>query len=80
MGIHEDSLDCIYDTVSDCAKISKWAGGIGFHISSISSKGSKIKGTGGESSGIGTMLKVFNETKSLCKWGGKHVGIFCSLS
>lgn len=61
MGV-EDSIDGIYKAVSDCAKISKWAGGIGFHASSIRPRGSYISGTNGTSTGIIPMLKVFNTT------------------
>jgi len=58
----EDSIDGIYKTITDCAKISKWAGGIGIHTSEIRGKGSKIKGTQGITSGIIPMLRVYNET------------------
>jgi len=63
-----DSIDSasdnkgIYKTISDCAVISKWAGGIGVHISNIRSKGTKIRGTNGKSDGIIPMLKVYNDT------------------
>lgn len=52
----------IYKTISDCAAISKWAGGIGVHISNIRSKGTRIRGTNGKSDGIIPMLKVYNDT------------------
>lgn len=58
----EDSIDSIYKNISDCAKISKWAGGIGVHISGIRAKGSRIRGTNGLSDGIIPMLKVYNNT------------------
>ena len=58
----EDSIDGIYKLLSDCAKISQNAGGIGMHIHDIRCKGSYIKGTGGVSNGIVPMLRVFNET------------------
>ena len=57
-----DSVDGIYKTISDCAKISKWAGGIGVHISNIRCKDSYIRGTGGRTDGIIPMLKVYNHT------------------
>lgn len=57
-----DSISSIYKTISDCAKISKWAGGIGVHISNVRSKGTTIRGTNGTSDGIIPMLKVYNET------------------
>lgn len=58
----EDSIDGIYKTITDCAKISKLAGGIGVHISNIRAKNSIIRGTNGQSDGIIPMLKVYNET------------------
>lgn len=58
----EDSIDGIYNTITDCAKISKWAGGIGVHISNVRPKGSYIKGTGGKTDGIIPMMKVYNAT------------------
>jgi ribonucleotide reductase alpha subunit len=58
----EDSIDGIYDTIKRCAKISKFAGGIGLHVSNIRAQGSIIRGTNGNSNGIVPMLKVFNET------------------
>ena len=57
-----DSISGIYKCLSDCAHISKWAGGIGIHASSIRAAGSKIYGTNGVSNGLTPMLKVFNET------------------
>jgi ribonucleotide reductase alpha subunit len=56
-----DSIEGIFKTATDCAKISKVGGGIGLHISNIRSKGSMIRGTNGVSDGIIPMLKVFNE-------------------
>lgn len=58
----EDSINGIFKCISDCAQISKAAGGIGFNISNIRSKNSYIHGTGGYSNGILPMLKVFNNT------------------
>jgi len=58
----EDSLEGIFKTISDTAQISKWAGGIGIHISNVRSHGSRIKSTNGKSDGIIPMLKVYNET------------------
>lgn len=57
----EDSIDGIFKTITDCAKISKVAGGIGVHISNIRGKGSLIRGTHGTSDGIIPMLKVYND-------------------
>jgi ribonucleoside-diphosphate reductase alpha subunit len=58
----EDSITGIYKNLSDCAQISKWAGGIGLHISNIRSKDVLIRGTNGITGGIVPMLKVYNET------------------
>lgn len=55
-----DSIDSIFNTVKDCARISKHAGGIGLHIHNIRSKGSRIRSTNGVSDGLVPMLKVFN--------------------
>ncbi len=57
-----DSIMGIYDTLKDCALISKYSGGIGLHIHDIRAKGSLIKGTNGTSNGIVPMLRVFNDT------------------
>ena len=58
----EDSVEGIYKTITDCAQISKWAGGIGVHISNIRSKNAYIRKTGGKSNGLIPMLKVYNDT------------------
>lgn len=57
-----DSIDEIFKTLANTASISKWAGGIGLHISNIRSKDSLIRGTNGKSTGIIPMLRVFNAT------------------
>lgn len=57
----EDSIEGIFNTYTNCAKISKLGGGIGVHISNVRAKGSVIKGTNGHSDGIIPMLKVYNE-------------------
>lgn len=62
LGMESDSIDGIYNTVKDCAKISKWAGGIGLHIHNVRGTGSHIRGTNGTSNGIIPMLRVFNMT------------------
>ena len=73
----EDSIDGIYETLSDCAKISKHAGGIGLHIHNVRAKGSPIQGTNGTSNGLIPMLKVFNETaRYVDQGGGKRNGSF----
>jgi ribonucleoside-diphosphate reductase alpha subunit len=62
IGMESDSIDGIFNTVKECASISKWAGGIGLHIHNIRATGSVIRGTNGASNGIVPMLKVFNNT------------------
>lgn len=57
---NEDSIDGIFNTLKECALISKYAGGIGMHIHDIRGKGSRIRGTNGESTGILPMLRVYN--------------------
>lgn len=57
-----DSISGIYDTLKDCALISKHAGGIGLHIHDIRAKGALIRGTNGTSNGIVPMLRNFNDT------------------
>jgi ribonucleotide reductase alpha subunit len=77
VGMEEDSLDGIYDTLKDCARISKWAGGVGLHIHNIRAKGSFIQGTNGTSNGIVPMLRVFNNTaRYIDQGGGKRNGSF----
>jgi ribonucleoside-diphosphate reductase alpha subunit len=58
----KDNVEGIYKTITDVAKISKWAGGIGVHISNIRAKNSYIRGTNGQSNGIMPMLRVYNDT------------------
>jgi len=77
IGMEEDSIAGIYSTLTDCALISKWAGGIGLHIHNIRSTGSHIRGTNGTSNGIVPMLRVFNGTARYCdQGGGKRKGSF----
>ena len=61
-ALESDSIEGIYNTLKDCALISKWAGGIGIHIHNLRATGSHIRGTNGSSNGITPMLKVFNNT------------------
>ena len=70
----EDSLAAIYKTLGDAAQISKWAGGIGLHVSNVRAKGSFIASTSGVSDGIVPMLKVFNETARYCNQAGRRKG------
>lgn len=60
----DDSLEGIFKTITDCAKISKVGGGIGVHVSNIRSKGSLIRKTNGVSDGIIPMLKVYNDVST----------------
>ena len=77
LAMENDSIDGIYSTLTDCAKISKWAGGIGLHIHNIRASGSKIRGTNGTSNGIVPMLRVFNNTaRYVDQGGGKRNGSF----
>ena len=62
LAMEDDSIDGIYNTLKDCAKISKYAGGIGLHIHNIRGSGTHIRGTNGKSNGIVPMLRVFNNT------------------
>ena len=76
-AMESDSVDGIYNTLKECAKISKWAGGIGLHIHNIRASGSHIRGTNGKSNGIVPMLKVFNNTaKYIDQGGGRRNGSF----
>lgn len=62
LHMDDDSIDGIYKTLTDCAKISQLAGGIGIHIHNIRSSGSPIYGTNGKSNGIVPMLRAYNAT------------------
>lgn len=70
----EDSIDGIYETLGECAAISKMAGGIGLSIHDVRSTGSLIEGTNGRSSGIVPMLQVFNATCRYVDQAGKRKG------
>ena len=77
LAMENDSISGIYNTLRDCAMISKWAGGIGLHIHNVRASGSHIRGTNGSSNGIVPMLKVFNNTaKYVDQGGGKRNGSF----
>jgi len=76
ISIEEDSLEGIYNTLKDCAMISKWSGGIGLHIHNVRGKGSRIKQINGISNGIVPMLRVFNNTARYIDQGGKRNGSF----
>ena len=77
IAMEDDSIQGIFNTLQDCASISKWAGGIGLHIHNIRAKNTKIIGTNGKSNGIVPMLKVFNNTaRYVDQGGGKRRGSF----
>ena len=76
LGMEEDSLDGIYNTLHDCANISKWAGGVGLHIHNVRANNSIIRGTNGKSTGIVPMLRVFNDTARFINQSGRRNGSF----
>ncbi|CAN5288569.1 ribonucleoside-diphosphate reductase subunit alpha [soil metagenome] len=77
LTMKDDSIDGIYDTLKNCAKISQSAGGIGLSVHNVRAKGSYIKGTGGTSNGIVPMLRNFDMTaRYVDQGGGKRKGSF----
>ena len=76
LAMESDSMEGIYNTLKDCAMISKWAGGIGLHIHNVRATGSHIRGTNGQSTGIVPMLRVFNNTAKYVDQGNKRNGSF----
>jgi len=77
LTIQDDSIEGIYDTLRQCAQISKNAGGIGVSVHKIRAAGSYIRGTNGTSNGIVPMLRVFNNTaRYVDQGGGKRKGSF----
>jgi ribonucleotide reductase alpha subunit len=76
ISMEDDSIEGIFNTVKECAQISKWSGGIGLHIHNIRSSGSHIRGTNGTSNGLIPMLGVFNKTARYVDQGGKRNGSF----
>ncbi|UMY66081.1 MULTISPECIES: ribonucleoside-diphosphate reductase subunit alpha [unclassified Flavobacterium] len=77
LAMQDDSIDGIYDTLKQTAKISQSAGGIGLSIHNIRATGSYIRGTNGTSNGIVPMLRVFNDTaRYVDQGGGKRKGSF----
>lgn len=70
----DDSITGQFKTLGDCAQISKWAGGIGIHVSNVRGKNSLINSTKGETHGIVPMLKVFNETARYVNQSGRRNG------
>jgi len=69
-----DSIDGIYDTLKECAQISKWAGGIGLHIHDVRANNSIIEGTNGQSDGIIPMMRVYNATARYVNQAGRRKG------
>ena len=77
VAMKDDSIDGIYETLKECAHISKWSGGIGIHCSNVRANGTPIKGTNGVADGIVPMLRVFNNTaRYVNQGGGKRKGSF----
>lgn len=74
LHMNDDSIQGIYESLSECAAISKYAGGIGIHIHNIRAKDSVIRGTNGKSDGIVPMLRVFNSTARYVNQSGKRNG------
>lgn len=76
IAMEEDSIEGIYNTLKECAMISKYSGGIGLHIHNIRAKNSHIKGTNGKTDGLVPMLRVFNNTARYVNQSGKRNGSF----
>lgn len=77
LTVEDDSIDGIYSTLAKCAKISKYAGGIGVSMHKIRASGSYIDGTNGHSNGLVPMLRVYNNTaRYVDQGGGKRKGSF----
>ncbi|TMW55709.1 hypothetical protein Poli38472_010591 [Pythium oligandrum] len=77
LAMKDDSIEGIYDTLKNCACISKWAGGIGVSMHNIRATNSYIRGTNGSSNGLVPMLRVFNDTaRYVDQGGGKRKGSF----
>ena len=77
IALEQDSVEGIYNTLKDCALISKYSGGIGLHIHNVRAKGTHIRGTNGYSDGVVPMLKVYNDTAIFIdQGGGKRKGSY----
>ena len=76
LAMEDDSIEGIYNTLSDCAQISKYSGGIGLHIHNVRAKDSHINGTNGKTDGIVPMLRVYNSTARYVNQSGKRNGSF----
>ena len=79
IGMESDSIDGIYNTLHECARISKLAGGIGLHVHNVRAKNSHIRGTNGTSNGLVPMLKVFNMTARYVDQGGGKRNGSCAI-
>ncbi len=76
LAMQDDSVEGIFDTLKQCAQISKYAGGIGLSISNIRAEGSYIKGTSGQSSGIVPMIRCFESVARFINQAGRRKGSF----
>jgi ribonucleoside-diphosphate reductase alpha chain len=76
LAMEDDSITGIYNTLADCAQISKYSGGIGLHIHNIRASGSFIRGTNGKTDGLVPMLRVYNTTARYVNQSGKRNGSF----
>ncbi len=74
LEVEDDSIEGIFNTMADCAQISKRAGGLGVHIHKIRAKGTTIASTGGTSTGVVPMLRVFNNVARYVNQGGRRAG------
>ena len=75
VAMKDDSIEGIFETLKECAHISKWSGGIGLHCSNIRANGTPIKGTNGVADGLVPMLRVYNNTaRYVNQGGGKRKG------
>ena len=72
LGMEEDSIEGIFNTLKDCAIISKYSGGIGLHIHNVRGANSVVRGTNGTSRGICSMLRVFNNMARFVNQSGKR--------
>lgn len=74
LTVADDSLEGIYKTITDCAQLSKWSGGLGVDWTPVRASGTLIKGTNGLSNGIIPFLKVFDSSVHAVNQGGKRKG------
>ncbi|NBP58965.1 hypothetical protein EBU71_20950, partial [bacterium] len=79
-AMEDDSIDGIYNTLKDCALISKYSGGIGLHIHNIRAKNSHIRGTNGKTDGLVPMLRVFNNTARYIRRSKRKIAAIVSIS